>query len=990
MQSDLYNFTTVDMLDKFTPISYDIEQQAILLAKSNNAMMQEYRLTHKRRNPVEDLEDVKNDFEQFANTLEGKNFLRVVYEVVEQINIGYVSFIDQVESLIPGELVLSNHGYGDGPPENTEELQGMIYEQQLNEGVVNRWVSSVLSIREAKYAILTLADNICNLLDRYYQVLMNRHSVDGVEIQRDPIVTDIAISIYENIDSHGEIESGKESNEISAYSLHKAEIIASAMKSGPIAKFIKKPISFLSWVEENLLLLWDGVDLLNHKYEKLIKDVEGALAVKSKTNPKQSELSEIIFHIKDLDPRTVPFKEKSVMLSSEERFNISFRNETLKKIVSLLVDENKKPVDIVQYILGRKSELRKFFQDENSFYVCKIGAGNAFGGKAPGALEVIPGSRPNINIKDILGSGFDEVREFIGHVESSDKWADLFMATSPSKTTDKSNVLLVGPVGCLADTTFIQFEVRGESGERINHKGGTIETLYRRFNKLKQITGGPEQRMDVYFTAPSFNDEGEIIQNRVMGVIATGEKECFELITAGGEKIIATADHKFFDGISYTQLSDLKLNDIIFVHRNILLSEGRSPRSKRISINVKYHPVAGIKMVGKYKYHRLTRSRAIVEANINNLEFKTYINRLNENNLVGLKFLPRELHVHHKDENTLNYSLDNLIVIDGVEHNREHSKEHHNQIRYSIIEDQIIQIKSIGIKKTYDVQMAGPYNNVIADGIAVHNCGKSEVLRGVASDKKSIGVFAQGSDFMTCWAGEAQKNPKRLFEAGLKLQKEAKKHVHFLIDEIDAVLNNDKTLSNFNLTLEFQILMDGVVNYPHLSVWGATNNPERIPIAMLRRFSKVIICGELNQNDRKTLLTKFTNYMPIKKFKEEDWGILANRLEGATGDVLRKVIDFVWRSKMSKFVQNHPEQAEKLINLLNQGEKFQIVNFNNDQREIFKKELSQYMAVEPNDIDESITIHLDNIAIRHEIQTAVDTYSKAKKYLSGINLDNIG
>ena len=323
------------------------------------------------------------------------------------------------------------------------------------------------------------------------------------------------------------------------------------------------------------------------------------------------------------------------MLSAEERFALNFKNETLKSVSARLRDNHSTPKDLIAYVLKRKAELRDYYRDENSFYVCRISAGNPFLGSAPGELEVIPGVRPVVDLGEIAGSGFDEVKAFIGQVETSSKWYDLFLATSPSRTADKSNVLLVGPMGC----------------------------------------------------------------------------------------------------------------------------------------------------------------------------------------------------------------------------------------------------------------------------------GKSEVLRAVGGDKKSIGIFASGSDFLTCWKGEAEKNPKRLFEAAHKLQRESKKHVHILIDEIDTILNGDRgheSFGNTNLTTEFQNLMDGVVHYPNLSIWGATNNPERIPMPMIRRFSKVVIVGELDQEQRSDLLKRFTSFMPTNGITPEAWGALASRIEGATGDVVRKIVDHVWRTKMTSFVQGNP------------------------------------------------------------------------------------
>ena len=210
-----------------------------------------------------------------------------------------------------------------------------------------------------------------------------------------------------------------------------------------------------------------------------------------------------------------------------------------------------------------------------------------------------------------------------------------------------------------------------------------------------------------------------------------------------------------------------------------------------------------------------------------------------------------------------------------------------------------------------------------------------------------------------------------------------------MIDEIDAILKKQENLTygETNLTLEFQILMDGVVHYPNLSVWGATNSPERISMPMIRRFSSVIIVGELSQSDRIKLLKQFIDYLPSKDFNDDTWNSAAKRLDGATGDVIRKIVDHIWRTKMTWFVQHHGQighsnEAYGLLEFLNKNDKFQISNFDEKQKFNFKQRLGKFVNVFPSDLDDSIRLHLKNIAIRSEIETAKETYAKAKKFLN--------
>ena len=92
---------------------------------------------------------------------------------------------------------------------------------------------------------------------------------------------------------------------------------------------------------------------------------------------------------------------------------------------------------------------------------------------------------------------------------------------------------IYGPEGCISGKSFIPFETRTEDGKRINHKGGRIQNLYKKFHSNKN---------SVFFVS-SVNDENRIIKQEILDVVKTGFKECFELETVSGHKIIATDKH---------------------------------------------------------------------------------------------------------------------------------------------------------------------------------------------------------------------------------------------------------------------------------------------------------------------------------------------------------------------------------------------------------------------------------------------------------------
>jgi AAA+ superfamily predicted ATPase len=698
--------TLVDDIDKFQAMLED--QTEHLEVACRRLSFETGRVTRRKSGFKATLDD-----DEGRDTMDGPgNFLALVLTTVATIRDVAGMLVATADGLEPGKPVLRNRKFTE-QVDNFEELQHMVAEFSLNLPILRRFSNALVSLNGVRPVILKAVHHLTDQTEAYRRRLQHRHGKEGMAIQGSPVATDVALAIFANVDGHGEIEDGRKSDEISAYSIRRAKAMSHGVRNGIALAFIQNPAAFIEFAALNIRHLLDFADRIEGTFEKALIGGCGLLPeLRKRSTTTRKQVEAALALLEDLDPNQVPHKESTKLLSPEERYHQNFVDETVRRIVKMLGDPSIEDDALVRYVLDRKAELHSYYKDENSFFVCRISNGNQFMGEAPGALEVIPGTRPTVNLDEIFGTGYADLRAHADTIEATAKWHDLFVATSPSKTADKSNVLMVGPQGC----------------------------------------------------------------------------------------------------------------------------------------------------------------------------------------------------------------------------------------------------------------------------------GKSEVLRGVGAHRGSVGIFAVGSDFNTCWAGEAQKNPKRLFEAAVKLEKETRKHVHILIDEIDSVLNEDKDARNhFNLRLEFQLLMDGVVHYPRITIWGATNNIERIPMPMIRRFSKVVVVGELDQADRVRVLRHFAEHMPTVDYTDQAWETQAKKLDGATGDVIRKVVDHVWREKMSRFVAEHPEDAEAMRRWLNKGDqKFTVSEFTPERRAEFKKILGDHVALDPRDIDRSIEIHLDNLAIHHEIETAVRTYEGARKFLAKV------
>lgn len=688
-----------------------ISEDYSFVSRSNGSFMRTSLSSIKRKtNPLQSIEAQDEEAEKYKNTIAGTNTLFVLNESLRIIDSAWRYLNDVSTNLIPGTLILSDERF-DSKKLTGQDLQNMVYEFELNSQVMSNFVAAILALKDAKKKFYESFSSFRGVLERYFHYLNERHSTEGIKIYHNPILVDLAILIHENIDAHGELEQGKQVDQISAYSLNKAYTLVNIFSQGICSKIISEPDLYILYMIENMKSVWHACSTLNAMFSTEISKIEKIVNKFNYGNQSylDNDFEQLVESLYDLDPQNVNYVDKAVLRTPEERHVFNFTNETIEYIANSL-KQGLSSRAIVTHVLGRKAELSKFFREENSFYTCKIGSGNSFLGEAPGSLQVIPSQRPIANLDDIRGSGFAELKKFFKDVKVTDSFKDLFCATSPSKTTDKSNVLLIGPPGA----------------------------------------------------------------------------------------------------------------------------------------------------------------------------------------------------------------------------------------------------------------------------------GKTLALKSVGCDDDSIAIFAQGSDFLTCWKGEAEKNPKRLFEAGMKLHKESNRHVHFLVDEIDSVLNNDRHPGETNLSLEFQILMDGVVSYPGLSLWGATNFPERIPTALLRRFHRTLLVGELSQEDRIELLKHYVGFMPTSNFDDKDWQEAASRLDGATGDIVRKVADDIWRRKMSVFTESYPTQANDLVKWLNRSEKFDIQRFSKEDRAELKRKLSQHVFVEPYDVNKCIDTLLQNPSILTEVAVAVNTYNNARELLKNL------
>lgn len=330
---------------------------------------------------------------------------------------------------------------------------------------------------------------------------------------------------------------------------------------------------------------------------------------------------------------------------------------------------------------------------------------------------------------------------------------------------------IYGPESCLDRNTLVPYAVQSPRGKRRNYNGETIKQLHDRFHSVTR------NAPDTTFMADCLNEEGRIFRNRIVDVVPCGEKPCFRLRTVSGLEIVATEKHKFYNGHAYVPLSQLMPGAPVMVRAD-QPHRAFDPEA-RLEMHYFYvvaHGVAKRQSITRslcgetrtYVFHRLLCGRAVIEAEMNGLSLPDYLARLNSCNLTGLTFLTEQQHVHHRNEDALDYQRSNLVVVDLVAQGALHALRRHDTPRFVAVDDAVASIEPVGNRETYDIRMEAPFNNYVAAGFVVHNSGKTNLaLRAIASHqllwpKEECVFFDVENSYDPAWATTLGVDNKKL------------------------------------------------------------------------------------------------------------------------------------------------------------------------------------------------------------------------------------
>lgn len=279
-----------------------------------------------------------------------------------------------------------------------------------------------------------------------------------------------------------------------------------------------------------------------------------------------------------------------------------------------------------------------------------------------------------------------------------------------------------GETGCLTGDTLLTVN-RGGRGFTLR-----LDDLVHRFNGGATGAFGRSSRWDPAIpTKVSYRDpeNGSVRSGAIKAAWVSGMKEVFEIVTETGQRIRASATHPFLTKDGWAEVSELNVGDEVYVNIGKGGWERKPKNIYRMSYVPASHPFAtpSTTVPGKRVQYRIGTHRLTAEAALNGMTLQEFQRALRDGETEFDFIDPAKFHVHHKDEDHLNNSPENLEVLSVSEHSKHHVRP--EAVLYRTGLSRIVSITPRGEEMTYDIEMESEPHNYLANGFVVHNSGKT-------------------------------------------------------------------------------------------------------------------------------------------------------------------------------------------------------------------------------------------------------------------------
>jgi superfamily II DNA or RNA helicase len=249
----------------------------------------------------------------------------------------------------------------------------------------------------------------------------------------------------------------------------------------------------------------------------------------------------------------------------------------------------------------------------------------------------------------------------------------------------------------------------------------------------------------------------------VLDIVRSGVKEVYRLVLANGMTVSGTADHLIMTADGWVPLGQLTTGTAVATDRRTPVKTGQRKAKLRDYhfVNLWKHPYGRRVRTDRTSRGytiRVPKHVAVWEAHANGLSLDDYISVMRGGDPAGLIVVDPTTHVvHHKDGDHGNNTVNNLELMTTLKHCVFHGKKHgfRNFGNSEPVLSEVVSVERIGDEMTYDICCERPYHNFVANGIVVHNSGKtlvgSRVIRDWPRDRRCL-VLVNRDELKAQWA----------------------------------------------------------------------------------------------------------------------------------------------------------------------------------------------------------------------------------------------
>lgn len=297
--------------------------------------------------------------------------------------------------------------------------------------------------------------------------------------------------------------------------------------------------------------------------------------------------------------------------------------------------------------------------------------------------------------------------------------------------------LLVMATGCIAADSIIGINRGGKGYSRTIKKA-----FHAQFDKRVK----PEVE-----TMVRSHIDGYIGLNKAISIQRSGKKRTCKIDLVNGKTIRVTEDHEVLTENGYIPAGDLGFDHKVICEAGPIVVGKEKKKRYRQCGELRYHRFAGhassLRKIGNYvrgRLYRVAYHRVVLEASLNNLDVSDFIwiCKNDRERAESLSFLdPKVFAVHHINGDHLDNRLENLQQLTHSEHWRIEGKNKNfcNFGYNAVIGATVANVSSWREEETFDIVCDDPHRNFVANGIVVHNCGKTVVAAHIAKHYMGYG-----------------------------------------------------------------------------------------------------------------------------------------------------------------------------------------------------------------------------------------------------------